>query len=398
MLATVEKIEARPNLGIYGNSAARTDSKDKNSAKRIGRWKMHRMAQKLLPHEEVAGCYRNIRGRAIPGVDLVHNKTKGSMHYGNLYTCGSVWHCPICASKIAEFRRIELQAGMNAHVANGGSVVMMTLTYPHELDLPLHESLEKQSKALRIMKGQRRYKELMKAVGSKGSVRGLEATFGDNGWHPHTHDLIFCKDQENALQLLEEVRELWEKAVKRAGLGQINKHGFKLNGGDYAAEYVAKFGREPALENWGASHELTRGHIKTGKKDSRTPFDLLRDATDGDDMSGCLFQEYALQFKGKRQLYFSPGLKKYLEELKVKVDQDLAELGDVESLPAEDEKELIMTLDEKQWQLILRSNARGEVLEAAFKYGRVGVLKLLDLLASKPAIDEQWYELKRSFV
>ena len=72
------------------------------SANRLTKWTRQSVAQELLPHERVAQCMRHIKGGS--GVDIVYNMTFQSAHYENLLTCGSVWHCPVCAARIAEKR------------------------------------------------------------------------------------------------------------------------------------------------------------------------------------------------------------------------------------------------------------------------------------------------------
>ncbi|WP_458127413.1 hypothetical protein, partial [Raoultella ornithinolytica] len=63
--------------------------------------------------------------------------------------------------------------------------------------------------------------------------------------------------------------EQWKKACEKAGLDQPSyEHGLDLRNGQKAASYVSK---------WGLEHEMTKGHIKKGKTDSKTPFDLLLD-------------------------------------------------------------------------------------------------------------------------
>lgn len=53
------------------------------------------------------------------------------------------------------------------------------------------------------------------------------------------------------------------------------KHGLDLRDGKYASQYVSK---------WGLEHELTKGHIKKGKENSLTPFDLLQLSIDDDEV------------------------------------------------------------------------------------------------------------------
>ena len=75
-----------------------------------------------------------------------------------------------------------------------------------------------------------------------------------------------------------------------------------IRGGNYAGSYVAK---------WGLEHEITKGHMKKGKEDSRTPFDILRSYSEsGSQEDANLFKLYYFAFKGYRQLNWSRGLKK----------------------------------------------------------------------------------------
>jgi hypothetical protein len=368
------KLQAKTTVATY----------DDASASRIIRYRLQRGAQKLLPDERVAKCHRWIKPDHDHdyGVDLAINKETGRALFSNVITCGSCWLCPVCAAKITEGRRVELQAAIVSHLAKGGSIAMQTLTYPHDRDLPLNESIRLQSKALRSYKADRQYKNIMKQVGSIGSVRSLEVTHGQNGWHPHTHDLIFLDNtNQDNLQLLEQLRPIWAKHVKKAGLGDINEHGFKINDGKYAAEYIAKFGHDS--KKWSITNEITKSHIKKGRHGSRTPFDLLRDYLAGDDQSGALFVEFANQFKGKRQLYFSPGLKDALGIGEV-TDQELAD-------EVFAEKEHIGTLNIEQWKLVLRTNSRGEVLSIAERGGFQAILQYLERLRTYVPQDVPWY-------
>lgn len=363
---------------------------DDAAASRIIRYRLQRGAQRLLPDERISKCHRWIKSDHDHdyGVDLAINKDTGRALFNNVITCGSCWLCPVCAAKITEGRRVEIQAGIVTHLAKGGSIAMMTLTYPHDRDLSLADSVKAQSKALRGYKADRQYKAIMKQAGFIGSVRSLEVTHGENGWHPHTHDLLFLDNinPEN-LQLLERLRPIWAKHVKKAGLGDINEHGFKVNDGKYAAEYIAKFGHDS--KKWSITNEITKSHTKRGRHGSRTPFDLLRDYLAGSEQSGALFVEFAKQFKGKRQLYFSAGLKDYLGIGEVS-DDDLAS----EQLS---EKEHIGTLDMEQWKLVLRTNARGEVLSYAEKGGFPAVLQFLERLKTYIPTDVHWYGESKSF-
>lgn len=339
-------------------------SQHRRRAEHRERWRNQRAAAGLLPGERVRDCQRSLK--AI-GVDVVERE--GRMQYDGVLTCDSRWHCPICAAKLTENDRRELQRGMQLWLRDGGACYLLTFTFPHDRELPLGEAVEKMQAAQRAMKGKRAYKAIMAEAGALGSVKALEVTYGANGWHPHVHMLVFARPGADAQ--LGAIRELWGAAVERVGLGRINEHGFDCRGGDYAAEYVAKFGREAHESRrplWTASHELTKGHLKQGKRlKGATPFTLLRWYREGDAQAGALFREYAAEFKGKAQLYWSPRLRAKL---------DLLELQDPRPEPAAPRR--IVHLSREDWHAVVRHDARWEVLYVAERYGGDAVRELVD--------------------
>jgi hypothetical protein len=396
----------RPSLGI-GAKSVHTLTKKRNDtsvvvapmdAKKM-RYELQAAAARLMYDREalkqhrVCGCSRNI---ASDGV-VVYRAVDGSnARFSNLMTCGSVWACPVCAAKVTEARREELDAAIKAWVSqHQGSILLMTLTFPHEADMPLAELLEKFANALQKFKNSRAYKNTFgtpKHPGKyerAGSVRSLEVTSGANGWHPHTHDLVFVK-RDGLLgdsRAIEEIRQEWVKQLLKAGLGDNSKlndmleHGLDLRGGDYAAEYVAKYGHEPKLyESWSAAREVTKAHSKVAGGMQATPFMLLSWANGGDPYSAAKFREFVQCFDGKRMNYWSPGLRQLLaiEEID---DEELAQEG---ADPAPEEEHVIR-LDGDQWKLILERNARAEVLQWAAAFGEKGVLQLLDELQERRA-------------
>ncbi len=388
------------SLGTIGKSSVtqtapegKTSVKDEQAQRnKIHRYKLQRQAQNLLPeYRNIASCGRNVQYRADnPGVDLIKNKSTGKVRFANVTTCKSVWACPICAHRVTEERRADLQTAVTLHSMKGGKVVLMTLTFPHDRDSSLKDLLKNLSDALKRFNAVRQYRNLLKEVGFLGGVRALEVTYGDNGWHPHIHVLLFINDTENATEILNQARDHWAKAVFKAGLGQINEHGFDVRGGDYAAEYVAKSGKEPDDAGWTAAHELTKAPVKMGrKKNSYTPFQLLDASLQGDSQASALFVEYVGAFKGKRQLYWSPGLRDKLGLEQERSDDEI--LADAIPETPEEETELVGTLKADDWNLVLSRNARGEVLVLAERHGWAGVRHLLDELRKRPPSDSGAY-------
>ena len=115
------------------------------------------------------------------------------------------------------------------------------------------------------------------------------------------------------------------------------KHGLDLRDGKYASQYVSK---------WGLEHELTKGHIKKGKENSLTPFDLLQLSIEDEEVffkNPKLFQEFAISVKGSRQLVWSRGLKQLLK-IEDKTDEELAEETENEAISLRTVDEYIFLL------------------------------------------------------
>lgn len=329
-------------------------------------------------------CHRVVR--QVDGGGQILRRLDGSRaRLAGVTTCGMVWTCAVCAAKIAEERRRELEAGMVRHVKAGGAAYLLTLTFPHELgEYSLIEQLGRFTKALGFYKSSRAYRRILGPKGSAqrlGSVKSLEVTYGPNGFHPHVHELIFARRRafaegepgegdRLASGDIDELRAAWVHAILKAGLLPHHKlewavlYSFDLRGGEKAADYVAKFGKDA---RWGQSQEMT-GHVKKiGERDvegraHRTPFQLLADAAEGDEHAGELFIVYAAAFRGKRQLTWSPGLKRALG-VKDVADEEIAgdDRPDVEEVA-------VCSFTIEQLALITSRRALGEVVEFVCLY------------------------------
>ena len=127
---------------------------DKMSAKKM-RYALQRKAQSIMfdyqatKQHRVCSCSRDI---ASDGVNVYRTVSGSSARFSNLMTCGSVWACPVCAAKVTEARRNDLQQAIEAWIKQGGYILLMTLTFPHERLDNLADLLEKQAKALQYFK------------------------------------------------------------------------------------------------------------------------------------------------------------------------------------------------------------------------------------------------------
>lgn len=325
----------------------------------------------------VVGCARR---RIGADVSVMHSPRLGKAHFAGLMVCGSVWTCPPCAAKVSERRKDEIVKATDMHKAAGGALYMVTNTFAHRRADQLGDTMDRLSKARQHMRRQRAYRELLKSVGFVGDIRTLEVTYGDaNGWHPHEHNLwLVAKPLTDRQQrtLRATLFELWKKACMVSGLGTPNrKNGVNVIEAESAAEYMAKFGREP---KWGVASELTKQHVKTGSKvgqvKSMTPFDLLRAAHEGEGRFGPLFVEFAQAFFGKRQVVWSRGLKAAfgIDEL---TDEELA------VIEAEDATVMIQ-LTPVEWRMVLAQSwdQRSVILELAELGGYLAVRRYVDRL------------------
>ncbi len=346
---------------------------EQQAAARVRRFALQSEAGRILPGERVSRCLR----RRVPvahSVDVQYVPDTSSAHFAGLQVCSSVWACPCCAAVISEKRRDELAGLISKHLAAHGSVYMTTYTIRHGKFDELAPMLARFLAARRRMRQGRRGVALRKQHNIIGTVSVLEVTWSEvNGWHPHVHELVFCADAEMDTASYERAaRSAWEDAAAAFDL-DMNEHGFELQRTYGAvADYIAKYGREPATEKpWGVESEMVKGHLKAGRGEQHfTPFALLAAVHDGRAELAPKFREYALAFKGRKQLTFSPGLKaRYQEE--EKTDEELL---------AEHEHKAVnlIELDDEQWDQVIGNDIRGELLESA-RSGRPGlVLALLE--------------------
>lgn len=276
-------------------------------------------------------------------------------YYGNLFTCGSVWTCPVCASKITERRKEQLNSILDLHADAGGFTLMVTLTFRHSKFDNLSKMLGKGDRksgfraALQSFRYSESYRSLLRSIGYVGMIRALEVTYSSrNGWHPHTHELFLLDgsvDPKTVIELFssKSIFRAWLSACRKAGLGLPNeKYGINVVFAVNPSDYLQKFGYD---QKWSVSSELTKQHLKSGKLSSLTPFDFLR-LSDTDFVKyRTLFSEYASAFYGASQLYFSRGLLKIFGVASVS-DEELA-LDDF------DNSRIVIRISKDDWRRIL---------------------------------------------
>jgi hypothetical protein len=363
------------------------------------------------------GCGRHITDSAH-GVEILCRKDGTGARYRGLHTCGSIWACPVCARKISHQRRTELRQAHAAYTRIGGACYLLTLTFPHEITSVLVDLRDMFAQALQRWMNSRAYKNSFEKWGRVGSVKALEVTWGHHGWHPHVHIVVFAlPGMQDDAESMDALRGAWIDALlnryktgKRKGqkkgpslaepaqLDDMLAHAFDFQAGAYVTEYIAKMGREPAptsreidaIKNrWGVHSEATsfleKDAIRHKDYIGMTQFGLLADSIENPDpaerkVSRNLYVAFVKAFEGKRQLTWSPGLKKGL---------NIKEIEDEEIARGENQKpeeEFCVRLFADEWRLLLqfdKIDAPYLALHVASKYGADGVNTLLSELKTR---------------
>lgn len=357
------------------------------------RFSLQRTAQSILFVKDLAPkkqhrtvwCHRHVVTEG--GIPVMRKLDAGSARLGKVKTCGSVWACPVCASKVAEQRRRELAYAMEQHVAAGGYAYLVTFTFPHYIGQTLAELMEPFTKARQSFQNSRKWKAVMDQAEKLGVVNSLEVTYGaGNGWHPHLHMLVFCKpgafaegdaDDQGRLSspAIEHLRAEWVRLLEKRGLvdaanrSWASQYGLDVRGGKKAAEYIAKWGHD---EQWGLSSELTSSHAKTGTrdtwgaKDHYTPFQLLAMAGAGDGHATCAYREFVTEFDGKRMLTWSKGLKAHFGIAEMDDDQ----AAEQEGLALNDEHQ-VGEIAAEQLTVLTKHGKLGDFLAMVAEHGHM---------------------------
>jgi hypothetical protein len=334
---------------------------------RLIRWQRQSMSARILHDQRVAKCYRT---RVKPVVEVLHSAKVKRAHFGGLMTCGSVWHCPICAAKITERRRLELEGINTAELVS----FMVTLTMQHAEGERLQTVQKHLAEAWRKMKSGRWWQTFQREFMIMGSVTGTEVTYGlENGWHPHKHVLVWSRlpgDRVDVDAIRDRISDRFKYILSKAGRYASALYGVDVRKGDnLVAEYVAKFGHEPKDQSWSLAAEITKAPVKVGLKvgDHYSPFQLLDLYLAGDAMAGRLFREYGVTMKGQKQLVWS----RHTRELFGLND----ELSDEELAAVQEQDAVILALlQPEHWRVILKHEKRSALLEVA-NTGNVAYLK-----------------------
>jgi len=298
-------------------------------------------------------------------------------HYSGLTSCGSIWACPVCSAKIRNHRGDEIARGAARWIEElGNSAYMVTFTVPHDLVDALVPLFDTVANGFRAVISGRAWLGEKKRVGIAGTIRSMEVTHGDNGWHPHLHVLVFFDGEltaEDFAWLRLRWYERWSRFITRAGYRAPSfEHGLDMRPvitAEEAGKYIAKVQDGGHLGN-----ELTRADLKEGRNGSRTPMEVLDDfrwTGDLDDLD--VWQEYERATKGRQCITWSKGLRAVLLP-----DEEDQEMTDDEIATEEVGGDTVAVFDAETWDGIRKiPGLSAAVLDAAESGGLSAIRDLL---------------------
>lgn len=331
-------------------------------SKTVERYYLQSLARELLPNDNRINVCLMCLSPHSKAVDIYKHPEGKRAYYDGLMICGMIWICPVCAARITEERRQELSRALGM---SDYAPYLVTYTLRHNRNDALEPMLNGMLDAFRKMKSGKAWQWLKDEYAWLGSVRSLEVTYGNNGWHPHLHELVLLEKSisipaQNGLK--NDLRRKWRAALNKSGISADWAHSVDLRGTDEdVQDYIAKFGYAPIRENWGIAHEVTKQPVKKAKQGGRTPTQLLYDYGMGDIQAGRLWKVYAQAFQGKKQLVWSKGLRVLLG-IGVEVsDEEIAS-----NIP--NEAVFLSRLTPDEWRAIIRGDLRAEVLDAASEF------------------------------
>lgn len=244
----------------------------------------------------------------------IHQSLRNGRHsWKKVVPCGSVHQCPICSGIARRKKAILIQKLINEHLKHGGGVALLTVTAPFYRDDSLDFAVDGLLNSIKGFWSSRARKDICQRLGMIGSIRNLEITWGrENGWHPHSHFLLFVDDEFDCSDLEYAFYPVWKTYVeKRIGRTPSPKHGVNVVRGETAAEYLVKSGLEDKPD---LAREITHAHTKSAKGERLTQWGILSKAADDEinrDFWLRLLSDYVIATHGRHTVSRFDSLMKF---------------------------------------------------------------------------------------
>lgn len=260
----------------------------------------------------LANC-GNVSSSAISGMSIIANHRHSRVVGAKM--CGNSWACPVCTAIKMSRCAARIAAAIDA-LQETHNAIMITFTIFHSKNDSCQQAFDLLYNTwVRFTK--RNLKERTGGLGTfmtdceiRHRVRVGEVTFTENGWHPHFHCLFWVpkKHFNKVLSYEQKLRDDWrrcEQIEMKKIYGYAKYNAFyeseKLHGEAAAGVFISKCNGQPVIQKssdylcgWGADKELTGNYLKEATcTTSRTPYQLLNDAMNGDQTAIQLYLEFA---------------------------------------------------------------------------------------------------------
>jgi hypothetical protein len=377
--------ESEPTLGNTTEFASHEGILAKYGATAM-RFYLQSIARELLPNHRIQVCWRY----PLPAretIDIIFSEERKRARAVGTMKCGSAWVCAPCQLFITERRREELGQALT-NCRDRYTPFMVTYTASHSKAMGLHTLLSQMQEAYRATRSGRRWQEIKSEFALQGSVRVLEVTYGESGWHPHYHELMLVDNQhiveyfegatlEYSEGLEAVLSDIWISELKLKHLS--GKKGVALRVSDTnsaAKEYILKYGKLPLDSDFREkANEVSRGMTKAARNGNIGPLEILFNA-ESNRRYARLFIEYAEATKGKSQLQWSRGLKSDLEIETIR-DQMACEGAET------DTDRLLAQIPTEMWRFLAEKYHLAQVMTVANTGENAALTKLLKALKKK---------------
>jgi hypothetical protein len=318
-------------------------------------------------------------------------------HYSRVQLCGHIWTCPVCSPRIRQVRAGDVDQAATTWLAHhgSGSVLLLTLTLPHDAGEQLTLVLGAVRRAFSALVAGRAWQEDKKSYQLAHYIRAHDFTVGTNGWHPHVHLLLFAgaeltAEQLSALKLRLFTR--WGAAVQELDRRAPSwEHGVTLeaarNRKDVTRYVCQVVTDQDGQDGPDVAMEVARGDLKSSRHyGQRTPWQLLEDyAATRTQRDRGLWREYEKATRGVKAMRWSNGLRAAVGLGEERTDQQIVmeEIGG----------QVLYEFSPREWKGFRDArgffgpSAAAELLERAELAGAAGIRAYLAELDQRDAID-----------
>ena len=303
-------------------------------------------------------------------------QSAGVAGFAGLVSCGSVWVCPVCSSKILARRALEVGTAVATASAESIPAAFATFTMRHHDGQRLTDLWDALAFAWskRTVNGAH-WQQARRDYGVLGYVRVVEVTHGRNGWHVHVHALIFGTGitRANLDGLCMPMWERWSRGLQARGLEAplpVASEWHVLDGdmtGTAIGEYLSK--GMVAAGNIGAELTQTQSKVARSVHSTSSVWELLKSGpVDGETWALNAWWEWERGSKGRRQIAWSQGLRDRLGVGEELTDDEIA----AEELGTSDDT--LVWITRRGWaSLIARPWVIPQVLDQAEQVGAAGL-------------------------